>query len=238
MHLRPAHLLERDLLADHHLRHPRRAEVHRGVAVAHDHDVAERRDVGAAGGARAEQHADLRHGAGEPDLVEEDPPGVAAAGEHLDLVGDARARGVDEVDHRHAVAERRLLDAEDLLDRLGAPRAGLDGRVVGHQRDRAAADRAHAGDDAVGAEAVGLPVGEQRVLGERAVVEQPLDPLAHRQLALLLGLLVVALGTARVGAVEGVADVLGVGHDGGESSRTRSTGSSSVREASGTSPVV
>ena len=61
------------------------------------------------------------------------------------------------------------------------------------------------------------------------------DALAHRQLALLPGLLVVALGPAGVGAVEGVLDVLGVGHGrGGESSRTRSTVSSSVREASGT----
>ena len=65
------------------------------------------------------------------------------------------------------------------------------------------------------------------------------DALAHGQLALLLGLLVVALGPAGVGAVERVLDVLGVGHGrGGESSRTRSTVSSSAREASGTLPVV
>ena len=63
VHARAAHLLERDLLADHHLGHARRAEVHRGVALAHDHHVAERRDVRAAGGARAEQHAHLRHDA-------------------------------------------------------------------------------------------------------------------------------------------------------------------------------
>ena len=245
MHLGAAHLLERDLLADHHLGHPRRAEVHRRVAVAHDHDVAERRDVGAAGRARAEQHAHLRHGAGEADLVEEDAAGVAAAGEHLHLVGDAGAGGVDEVDHRHAVGERGLLDAQDLLDRLGAPRAGLDRRVVGHQRDGAAADRPEAGDDAVGAEALGLPVGEQRVLGERALVEQPRDALAHGQLALLGGLLPVALGPARVGAVEGVVDVLGVRHrsvtltlGGASSTRTRiTTSSSAVREASGCSPA-
>ena len=202
VHLRAAHLLERDVLADDHLGHPRRAEVHRGVAVAHDHDVAEGGDVGAAGGARPEQHADLRHGARELHLVEEDPARVAAAGEHLDLLGDPRARRVDEVDHRHAVRERGLLDAEDLLDRLRPPGAGLDRRVVGHQRDRAPADRPHAGDDAVGAEPLGLPVGQQRVLGERAGVEQPRDPLAHGQLALLGRLGPVALGPARVRAVE------------------------------------
>ena len=179
-------------------------EVHRRVAVAHDHDVAERRDVGAAGRARAEQHADLRDGARELDLVEEDAAGVAAAGEHLDLLGDPRAGRVDEVDHRHAVGERGLLDAEDLLDGLRAPRAGLDGRVVRHQRDGAAADRAHPGDDAVGAEPLGLPVGEQRVLAERAGVEQQRDALAHRQLALLGGLLLVALRPSGVGARERV----------------------------------
>ena len=244
MHLGAAHLLQRDVLADHHLGHPRRAEVHRGVAVAHDHDVAERRDVGAARGARPEQDAHLRHCAGQPDLVEEDAAGVAAAGEHLHLLGDPRAGGVHEVDHRHAMRERGLLDAQDLLDGLGTPRAGLDGRVVGHQRHGATGDRAESGDDAVGAEPVRLPVGEQRVLGERALVEQPVHALAYRQLALLRGLLLVPLRPARVRAVEGVGDVLCVGHRsetvllGGLSSRTRYTGSSStLRDAIGASPA-
>ena len=148
--------------------HPRRAEVHRGVAVAHHDDVAEGRDVGAAGRRGPEQHADLRHPARHPHLVVEDPPGAAPAREHLHLVGDPGPGRVDEVDHRQLEAERPLLDPDDLLDRLRAPRAGLDGRVVGHQGDAAAADRAEAGDDAVGAEPLGVPVGEQRLLGEAA----------------------------------------------------------------------
>ena len=132
----------------------------------------------------------------------EDPPRAAAAGEHLHLVGDPRAGGVDEVDHRHPQAQRALLDADDLLDRLRAPGARLDRRVVGHDGDRAPGDAAQAGDDAVGAEAVLLPVGQQRLLDERAVVEQPRDALAHRQLALLARLVAVALGAAGVGAVQ------------------------------------
>ena len=180
VHLRAAHLLERDLLADHHLGHARRAEVHRGVAVAHDHHVAEGGDVGAARGARAEQHAHLRHDARHLHLGVEDPPGAAAAGEHLHLLGDPRAGGVDQVDHRHQVLERLLLDPDDLLDRLRAPRAGLHGRVVGHDGDRAAGHRGHAGHHAVGAEAVVLPVGEQRLLGERAGVDQPRRPARAR----------------------------------------------------------
>ena len=216
VHARAAHLLEADRLADHHLRHSRRAEVHRGVAVAHDHDVAEGRDVGAARGARPEQHADLGNDARELDLGVEDPPRAAAAGEHLDLVGDARAGRVDQVDHRHQVLERLLLDADDLLDGLGSPRAGLDGRVVGHQRDRAPAHRGHSGDHAVGPEAVLLPVGEQRILDEGAGIDEPLDALAHGQLALVLRLVVVALRAAPAGALE---RLLQAWHRGRKSSR-------------------
>ena len=89
--------------------------------------------------------------------------------------------------------QRAFLDAEDLLHCLRPPRAGLHGRVVGHQRDGPAFDRADPGDDAVGAEPVLLPVGKQRLLGEGAVVEQQRDPLAHGQLALLERLLAVTL---------------------------------------------
>ena len=92
--------------------------------------------------------------------------------------------------------ERPFLDAQDLLDRLGTPRAGLDRRVVGHQRDRPAIDRADARHHPVGAEPLLPPVGQQRLLGERAVVQQQRDALAHGQLALLERLLAVALGTA------------------------------------------
>ena len=211
VHLRPAHLLEADVLADHHLRHPRRAEVHRGVALAHHDDVAEGRDVGAAGGAGAEQDADLRDAARELDLVVEDPPRAAAAREHLDLVGDPRPGRVDEVDERHLELQRALLDAEDLLDRLGAPRARLDGRVVGHQRDPAAADQRQAGDDAVGAEALLLPVGEQPLLAERLRVDEPRDPLADRELALVLGLPVMALGAAGERRVERGGEIVSLG---------------------------
>ena len=74
--------------------------------------------------------------------------------------------------------------------------------------DRPAVDRGHAGDHAVGAEALLVPVGQQRVLDEGARVHQPLHPLADRQLALLLRLLAVALRPAGAGALEGVAEVV------------------------------
>ena len=52
-----------------------------------------------------------------------------------------------------------------------------------------------------------LPVGQQRLLGEAALVEQPRDPLAHRELALLRGLLVVALRAARERSAGGCAQI-------------------------------
>src|SRR5437764_793742 len=80
--------------------------------------------------------------------------------------GVARPRRVDEVCDRDRKAQRAFLDAQDLLDRLGAPRARLHRRVVGHQRERPPVARADAGHHPVGAEALLLPVGEQRLLGE------------------------------------------------------------------------
>src|SRR5438270_776899 len=202
VHARAAHLLEGHGLADHHLGHPRRAEVHGGVAVAHDHHVAERGDVGPSRRAWTEQDAYLRHDPGELHLGVEDPPGPAPPREHLDLVRDAGAGRVDQVDHRHLVPQGLLLDADDLLDGLRPPRAGLDRRVVGHHGHRPSGHPRHAGDDAVGAEALLLPVGEQRLLGEGAGVHEPLDALADRELALLGRLLPVPLGAAGAGPLE------------------------------------
>ena len=98
VHARPAHLVERHVLADHDLGHARRTEVHRGVALDHEHDVAERGDVRAARGRRAEQATHLRHLARQAHLVGEDAARAPAAGEQVDLVGDAGAGGVDEID--------------------------------------------------------------------------------------------------------------------------------------------
>ena len=98
MHPGPAHLLERGLLADHHLGHARRTEVHRGPALHHHDDVAERGDVGAAGGRGAKEAADLGHPAGQAYLAVEDLAGTAPPGEQLDLVGDAGPGRVDQVE--------------------------------------------------------------------------------------------------------------------------------------------
>jgi hypothetical protein len=114
----------------------------------------------------------------------EDLAGAAPAGEQVDLIGDARAGGVDEIDHRHAVRVRPLDDPDDLLDRPRAPGPGLDRGVVGHQAHLAPADPGIPGDHPVGRQPVGHTVGIEAVLDEGPVVDQERDPLAGEQLAL------------------------------------------------------
>ena len=166
MHSRPTQFLEGHLLSDHNLDHARGAEVHRRVAFDHDHDVAESGDVRAARRGRAEQHADLRHHARQLHLVEEDAACVAAAGKHLDLVRDAGARRVDQIEERYADARGGFLDADDLLDRPRAPAARLHRRVVRHHGDLAALDRPESGHHPVCGQLLGEHVGEQSVLDE------------------------------------------------------------------------
>ena len=185
VHPRAAERLVVDLLPDGHLDHARRADVHRRLALDHDHDVGERGQVRRAGRRGSEQDADLGNDARELHLVVEDAAGVVAAGEDADLLGDPGARRVHEVDQRDLQARRLLLDADDLLDRLLAPGAGLHREVVGHHADRPAQHRAHARDHAVGGR-VGLGgAGEEPVLLELgAGVEEEAEAVADEELAL------------------------------------------------------
>ncbi len=185
VHAGAAHLFERHLLADHHLRHSGRAEVHGGVLLHHEDDVAEGGDVGAAGGRGAEEQADLRDGAGELHLVAEDAARMAAAGEHVQLVGDAGPRRIDQVEERQPHPPGRLLHANHFLDGAGAPGTRLHRRIVGDDRHRPTVHAADAGDDAVGRQIARGGVGEQTILDEvlAPVITQQRDPLAAEQLA-------------------------------------------------------
>src|SRR5436309_2302660 len=80
-----AHRLERRDLPGDHLDHEVGAEVQRGVALDQRDDVAERGDVGASGGGRAEQRAGLRDADAGAQLGVEDATRAAPAGEELDL---------------------------------------------------------------------------------------------------------------------------------------------------------
>ena len=192
-----AELLGRDVLAGRGLHQRRTAEEDRAGAADDDGLVAHRRDVRAAGRARAHDQRDLRDpGRRHPGLVVEDAAEVVAVGEDLGLERQERAAAVDEVDARQAVLERDLLGAEVLLDGHRVVGAALDRRVVGDDDAGRALDAADAGDDAGARRVVVVQAGR----GERAQleeggagVEEAVDALADGELA--------ALAVARDGAV-------------------------------------
>ena len=184
-----AQLLGGDVLAGRRLHQRRAAEEDRAGLLHDDRLVAHRRDIGPAGGARAHHHRDLRDALRrQPRLVVEDAAEVLAIGEDLGLQRQEGAAGVDEVDAGQAVVERDLLRPQVLLHRERIVGAALDRRVVGDDQDLAAGHAADAGDEAGAGRVAVIEAGggERRDFEEgRARVEQPVDPFADRQLALL-----------------------------------------------------
>ncbi len=187
MHPRPAGLLQRQSFTDDDLGHAGRAEVHRGVPLHHEHHVGEGGGVGATGGGRTEQAADLGDAAGEADLVVEDPAGAAPAGEQLDLVGDACPGRVDQPEDRQLSVEGCFGEAHDLLDGSRTPGPGFHRRVVGHHEHRPPADGAPSRDHAVRREIGRERVREESVFDQAAIVEQQGEPLTGVELACRAG---------------------------------------------------
>ena len=187
VHVGAAELLGRHDLADRRFDQRRPAEEDRALALDDDRLVGHRRHVGAARGARAHHHRDLRDaGRGHVGDVEEDAAEMLAIGKHVVLVGQVGAARIDQVDARQAVLRRDLLRAQVLLDRERKIGAALDGGVVGDDHALAPRDAADAGDDArarrlVAVHAVRreLPDLEKR----RAGVEQRAHALARQELA-------------------------------------------------------
>ena len=183
-----AELLGRHLLARRRLHERRAAEEDGAVFGDDDRLVGHRRDVGAAGGARAEDDGDLRDAGGRHvRLVEEDAAEVVAVGEDFGLARQVGAATVDEVEARQPVLRRHLLRAQVLLRRDRVVRPALDRRVVRDDHHRPAVHRADAGDDAARRDhlvAVQLVARERRELEEgRPRVDDLLDPLARQHLA-------------------------------------------------------
>ena len=169
----PAELLGRHVLAGRGLHERRPAEEDRAGPLDDDGLVAHRRDVGAAGRARAHHERDLRDPGGRhPRLVVEDPAEVVAVREDVGLERQERAAGVDEVDARQPVLERDLLRPQVLLDGHRVVRAALDRRVVGDDHAGRALDPADAGDDAGARRVVVVEAGR----GERAQLEERASP--------------------------------------------------------------
>ncbi len=178
-----------DFLAGRCLHQGRAGQENRPRAVDDDRFVRHRRHIGAAGRARPHDHRDLRNPLGRhPGLVEEDSPEVLAIGEHLGLERQERAARIDQVDAGQAILERHLLGADVLLDRDREVGAALHRRVVGDDQDLAPGYAANARDEAGRRRlvVVHLERGERRQLEERRPgIEEPIDALAHGELALL-----------------------------------------------------
>jgi hypothetical protein len=142
----------------------RAAEPHERGALDHDDDVGERREVRAARHARPHDGRHLRHAQVAPHdrVVIEDARRAVLTGEDPALVRQVHARRIDEVDDGHARAHRHLLRPQNLLYRLGPPRARLHRRVVGDDDDLSPTDAPHGRHHARGRRAaLVLVVGDE-----------------------------------------------------------------------------
>jgi hypothetical protein len=170
------------------LDHLRAGHEHVARVAHHEDEVGHRRGVDVAAGAGAHDHRDLRDDAGGGDIALED---LAIAAERRDALLDAGAAGVEQADDRRAHLQRHVLDLHDLLGMCLGKRAAEDGEILREDEDRAAVDRAPAGDDAVAGDLLGLVhaeidaalLHEHVELLEGVLVEQQLDALAGSQLA-------------------------------------------------------
>ena len=113
---------------------------------------------------------------------------MVAIGKHFGLQRQERAAGVDEVHTGQTVLQRDVLRAYVLLDGDREVRPALHRRIVGDDHHFAARDAADACDQS-GPRRIAVVHVERRERRElqegRTGIEQPIDPIADRQLALL-----------------------------------------------------
>ena len=120
--------------------------------------------------------------------------GIAAQAAHAFL--NAGAAGIDEADDGHAVAQRQIHDAANLVALHFAERAAVDREVLRVHVYRAAINLAVAGDHAFAQKLLSGEAGFITLAGnerfefvERAVIEQPFQAFTRGELAfgVLLG---------------------------------------------------
>ena len=187
MDLRAAKFFGRDDFVRHGLHDVGAGHEHVGRVAHHEDEVGHRRRIDVAAGARAHDDADLRDDAGREHVAGEDFA-VAASASTPSWMRAPPASNTPMTGR--AVAERHVLDLDDLLRVGRRERAAEDGEVLDEHIDEAAVDRAPAGDDAVAGDAgrlhaeIGRAVFDEGVeFLERAFVEQDVDALARGQLA-------------------------------------------------------
>ena len=185
--VRPAQLLEGDLLTGHRLDHVRAGDEHVRCPVHHEREVGDRRRVDRAARARPHDQRDLRDHARGHHVPVEDLPEQAERDHTLLDPGPA---AVVDADDRAADLQRVVHHLDDLGAVDLAERPAEHREVLAEHADRAAVYRAVPGDHAVAVRPVlfdaevGGPVpGELVELHERARVQQLLDPLPRGQLS-------------------------------------------------------
>ena len=150
VHGRAAQFFGGNLLADGGL-HQRRPGKKQSAAVGHQHVIAHHGQVAAAGHAHAHDGRDLRNSHGRHHrVVAEDAAEIVGVGKDVFLQRQKHAGGIHQVDRRHAIFDRDVLRANDLLRGHGEERAGLHGGVVGDDHHQAGLNARQAGDDAGG----------------------------------------------------------------------------------------
>src|SRR6266404_8233833 len=183
VHVTTAELLEVHVLTGDHSNDLWTGDEHVALAGDNEDEVRDGRRIHGSTGARSGDDAQLRDHTGRSHVAIED---VRITGEGDDALLDASTTGVVDSDDRHAVAQRQLLDLDDLLGGDLAQRAAVYRCVIGVYGDRAAVDLTEArdhpvtGDPAVlHAEPVGAVRGKQVELYERALIDEHLDTLTR-----------------------------------------------------------
>ena len=182
VHARAAQLLLVGVLPDGHLDQRRPAEEDAGPVLDHDGVVAHAREVGAAGGRRAEDDADgrdaLRRELGQAAEL------LAAGHEDVGLAGQVGPSGLDQDQQREAVLLGHVHGAQELADRRRARRPAAHGRVVGDDQALGVGHLGQRHDDAAADRVAGVQAGQRAQLEHgRAGVDQRLEALAHHHLA-------------------------------------------------------
>ena len=201
MHVGTAQILRRHHLAGRRLHQRRAAQEDRPLPLHDDALVRHRRYIGTARRAAAHHHGDLRNaGCGQRRLIVEDAAEMVAVREHLVLVRQVGAAGIDQIEAGQIVLPCDLLRPQMLLHGQRIVGTALHRGVIGDDDAFLARDAANAGDDAGRRDipAIHAVGSELRQLQKgRADIQQRAHPVARQQLAPrqmpLAGLLAAAL---------------------------------------------
>ncbi|MNO73340.1 hypothetical protein D3C76_643030 [compost metagenome] len=212
VHIGPAEVLG----TDHFTRrgfHQRRAGEEDGRLFAdHDRFVGHRRYIGAASGAGAHDHGNLRDAQGaHVGLVEENSSEVLAVREHFILTRQVGAAGVHQIDARQTVLLGDGLGAQVLFHRQRVIRTTFDRGVVGDNHALDAFHTADPGNYASSGDVFAIHLVRRQLADlqkRRTRIEQAVDALARQQFAprgvAFLSLRAATLRDLREQGVQGV----------------------------------